>query len=709
MLEQLNTLNQRLRTLENRFFELGVDMTAIVQSEYKKRWKILPQSQTLFGMFTALCVDTVDPLKQNKVRFYSPYFHRNNTDPESLDWAYAISSMGGFDDCGLSWVPPAGSTLCIIFEKGNRATPYYIGTTWHRDRGPDGQHNWGYNIPEYYAIHEGHRKGYLAGKNDGSQVFPQWNIESYNGYDTDTFADFENNSDAVKKITYPNIYGWKTPQKHMQKNVDGDYKCNHKFKRMEWLSSCGNWMIFKDDWLHNSGAWASPYCAGIVGPINDKSCVDEQGNPIEITTCEDKKSNSSISGGHPSTPDGTTYGLDSNQQFTNPYFKHQNECRPYIGPGTPQNNKAMLPQSGIQFLSRSGQCFVMDDSVEEPQGIPEWESSLKPFDFGCSDKFLGNIAFISATGHLIKMNDAESESQLRGDQNGIKMKTASGNLFELNDHTTGKKDCAGCPPNLAGDKRGAVIVTTSNHHFMMIDEGNEQCSPCRRDNGDVKWNVDGSYNQAKATKAFVRIRSGYGLEFTMRDDFSQEKTQSQFIRIFCPQKDNTVRGPHSMIFQEVPSGPGEVFLRVGGNYICSTYDSHYTIVGEKKNPSDKIVFVSNDYVNVVEKDYYNFAKDHLFLADDYILLIAGAKLPPMCNDMDSDECVPCPCPVVCMNSAGNLVISDRVFVSASPQARCANIDQMLPFTECLPPKSCDLSEGFKDIDTDTDNTTANIA
>jgi hypothetical protein len=687
MLEEINQLNERIKYLESRFSELGYDMTAIVQSEYKKKWKILPQSQALYGLFTALCVDTIDPLKQNKVRFYSPYFHRNNADIQSLDWAYPVSSAGGFDDCGLNWVPPAGSTLCIEFERGNRATPFYLGTTWHRDRGPDGQHNWGFPIKEYYDIHEGHRKGYLVGPNDGSQVFPPWNTESSNGYDYDTITDFEKNSDAVKKITYPNIYGLKTPQKHMQKWVDGDYKCNHKFKRMEWLSSCGNGMIFKDDWLHNSGTWVHP-SAGISSGSMD--CVDENGKPKEKDDCQGLKSNKSILGGHPSTPEGTTYGLESNQG-SNPYFKHANELRPYKGPGTPQNNKYCLPQSGWQVLTRSGQTMFMDDSVEEPRGIPDWESSTKDFDYGCNNKYLGNITIMSSTGHRFQMNDAEEQSQLRGPMNRIQLKTATGNLFEMNDHTTGKKDCPGCPPNLAGEKNGIAMVTASNHSFMMLNEGNEHCSPCRKSTGEVDWDSSGSGNTPKAKKAFVRIRSGYGLEFIMRDDFSQQKTQQQYIRIYCPQKDNKERGPHFLALQEAPSGAGLVFLRVGGEYVCTTYDDHTTIVGDKeKHPANKLVYVTkNNYEITVEK-YVNLAKDHFFLADDYILLLAGNKLPPMCKTKD-DGCVTCPCPVVCINQMGNLVISDRVFVSASPSAKCVSIEQLLPFTQCEAGVNCDES------------------
>jgi len=669
--DQIESIDGRLKILENRFYELGYDMTSLVQSEYKKRWKIKPQSETMFGLFTALCIDTIDPWKQNRVRFFSPLFHRSDTPVKSLPFASPISSAGGFDDCGMCWVPPAGSSLCIVFENGNRQTAFYIGTTWHRDRGPDGQHNWGYNISEYYKIHEGHRKGYLVGANDGSQVFCQWNTENYNGFDIDSIQDFNNDPDAQRKITQPNIYGLKTPQKHMVKFVDGDYNCNHKNKRMEFLSSCGNTMLFKDDHLHNSGNWAHTSC--VSG--SELDCIDADGNPTEKTECEGEESNSTILGGHPSTPKDTTYGLDSNKG-SNPYFKHANECRPYRGVGTPQNNKITLPQSGVQVLSCSGHTWFMDDSVEEPSGIPDWERSLQPFDFGCNNKFLGKIKIISATGHSFEMSDVEEESQLRGEDNYIRLKSATGNSIELNDHTVGKKDCAGCPPNLAGSKRGITLRATSNHTIEMIDEDNEQCSPCR---------MEGGVPIAKAKKAFIKIRTGYGLEILMKDEDSQEETKEQHIQIFCPQKDNIERGPHIMRFQEKADGPGVVFLRVGGNYICSTYDDHYTVVGDKeKNPSNKMVIVSKNTLISTEEFYFNSAEIHAFMAKKIILLMAGEDCPPK----KGDKCQACVWPVLCLSPKG-VTISDRVFVSASPDAACANIMQMLPFHECEPFEGCE--------------------
>ena len=661
MPDRLYEMDQRLRTLENRFYELGYDMTALVQSEFKKRWTIPVQAETQFGIFTALCVDTVDPWKQNRVRFFSPLFHKPDVPVKSLPWAHPISAFGGFDGCGANWVPPAGSTLCISFENGNRQTPFYHGTTWHRDRGPDGEHNWGYNIDEYYKIHEGHRNGYLSGPNDGSQVFPPWNTESYNGYDIDSISDFENDPEAQRKITYANIYGFTTPQKHTIKMVDGDYKCNHKNKRLEIYSSTGNLIILKDDHLHNSGSWGHTSCGATGSEI---ICTDENGNPTEQTDC-----NSEIQ-----------------SDASNPYFKHENECRPIKGPGTPQNNKLDLPQTGIQFLSYGGHSFIMDDSVEEPSGPPEWERSTQNFDFGCTDKFTGKIKLVSATGHSFEISDVESNSRLRGEDNYIRLKTASGNLIELNDHTVGpssgitSESDEGCnPSNLAGERRGLTVRTTSNHSFEMLDEDNEQSSPCRKEGGTPI---------ARAKKAFVRMRSGYGLEILMKDEASQEETDTQHIQIFCPHTDNEERGPHILRMQEAPDGPGMVFLRVGGNYICSTYDHHYTVVGDvEDNPANKLTIVSDNTVIDTENFYYNTAEIHAFLADKIILLMAGKDCKPEGWDGDPDSCVPCVWPVLCLTPKG-ITVSDRVFASASPDASCATITQLMPFHNCSPFEGC---------------------
>lgn len=210
---KIEALERRINQLEAKLGESTYEVKGLVRAELTSNASIVEQAEMQFGMYTGLCVDTIDIWKQNKIRFYSPLFHRPDRPIDELPWADAVSSMGGFDDCGLTWVPPAGSTVCIVFENGNRASPYYIGTTWHRNRGVS-PHNWGINIEEYNQIWEGYRNGYMVGPDDGSQVFPPWNNENYNGFDLSSLVDFANDPEAQKLITYPHIYGFRTPEKH---------------------------------------------------------------------------------------------------------------------------------------------------------------------------------------------------------------------------------------------------------------------------------------------------------------------------------------------------------------------------------------------------------------------------------------------------------------------------------------------------------------
>jgi hypothetical protein len=725
MQQQIDELKREIKTLENRLGKVNYEVRGVMRAELAQHSTVVSAAEMQYGLYTALCIETIDIWKQNRIRYYSPVFHNPQSPIKKLPWALPISSMGGFDDSGLNWVPPAGSTVCLLFENGNRSSAYYAGTTWQRNRGPAGQHNWGINIPEYYKIWEGHRKGYLVGPDDESQVFPPWNTESYNGFDLTSILDFADKPEVQKIITYPNIYGFKTPEKHMIKMVDGDPKCNRRWKRFEIMSGCGNWIMMKDDHLHYAGQWSHPEC-GV--PDDDVSCVEDvdeapepdrakgglnfgatgddsgsgadtdevialidkeaqtkdispdEGQKKEKTECEGEKSNSKIIGGHPSTGHPKTKYYKS-QKGANPYFKHKNECRPYKGPGTPQNNTCDLPQSGIQFMSISGHTFVMDDSVEEPNGNPEWERSMRSFDFGCNNHYVGRTYWKSATGHYIEISDVESPpgdsgKQLRGEENYIRLKTATGNFFEMNDHTEPEKECPGCPPNIAGQKRGFTMRSTSNHSFEMIDWTNEQCSPCR---------MEGGVPTPKAKKAFVKIRTGYGLEILMKDEASQEETQRQHIQIFCPQYDNEERGPHIHRYQEAPSGPGLVFLRVGGNYVVMTYDNHITVVGDfEKNPSNLIELVSK--VNFVyTKDVYINVSDqlHLFYNPNVILLLAGEECSPPPSGCDCGGPYPCVGPILVYDPCNNVVrLSSKVIGSYSQNDSCCTLVPFIMGKKC---------------------------
>jgi hypothetical protein len=201
----------------------------------------------------------------------------------------------------------------------------------------------------------------------------------------------------------------------------------------------------------------------------------------------------------------------------------------------------------------------------------------------------------------------------------------------MNDHTVGGPGCKGCPPNLAGSKRGITMETTSKHIIRAIDEDNEQCGPCRAEGGEP-------VNKAK--NAYIQIRSGYGLEMLFRDDHSQEETQQQFIRIMAPQIDNTERGPHFELFQEAPSGPGLVFLRVGGNYVIQTYDNMFEIVGDPdKNPSDKLLSISKQYIIETKKLHYHKAEMHILAAEKQIILMGESDRKDCSKDGKPGPCI----------------------------------------------------------------------
>ncbi len=629
----------------------------------------------------ALCVDTLDFRKENRVRYYHPLLHKPDTPLESLPFASPISPFGGIDDCGVNWVPPAGSILCLIFENGDRDSAHYIGTSWQRSRDP-------ISCLEYQKLYEGKRaENYFLITTAPGQAFeelPPWNTESYNNYDyTDTKSFAENREEQIR-FTNPNIYGFKTPEKHMLKMVDGDPKCNRRWKRMEILSGCGNWMIFKDDHLHYGGQWSQgggPDITQCYQTTDEETFItDITGQPIE----KDNACGDPILGGPANVginpPEDPS--ISNGQVGTNKYFKHVNENRPYSGPGNPQNNKCDLPQSGVQILTISGHTMVMDDSVEQPQGKPEWQRSISNFDYGCTDRFLGRMYIRTAHGHEFAMSDHESSTNVRSEYNYIRLKSALGNRVELNDHSIGENSC-----KHAGTERGVHIESTSKHKLSLIDDRNDQCGQDRR---------GGAKPENKATNAYVRLESGYGSSLEFGDNNSQEETQNQYVRLLNPQSaagEDPTRsnyGPHILRMQGRPSDtPGIVYLRSGGYFYKETTHNDITIVGnDAVNPegADKYTYVSKTNALVAEDINYMYSgKQHVFFAEDKILLLAGRDCSPAEGKKCNGPCLypviiaRCPrvCPVTGLLHFAEFSISERVFASGK-QIDCSSGDEIAP-------------------------------
>jgi hypothetical protein len=730
----IQQLQQKIAMLEAQLNGLHQSMFKFVQARNNYAVSMPTEPTTSFAFITAICVSTMDIWKQNRIKFFSPLLHNPYLlTVEQLPWAAPVSSMGGFDDSGLTWIPPAGSTVCIIFEDGCRQSAYYLGTTWNRMRSsqyaPDNVSRdfGGCSIPEFNRIWEGNRTGYLVGNNTGAQVLPPWNTENYNGYDINDTSQIELNPEYYKNLSYPNIKGMKTEEKHMLKFVDGDPICNRKWKRIELMSSCGNWMCFKDDPLHYGGQWANPQCTPNEPSNIDISCLKDatgsfalqdqtnqslQGSSVlnpaqqqaearfndaqnqlrvrqqvvrnlynpsnqqtkEDPYCNGTQSNSSIIGGHPRYPGSDTQG------GKNPFFKQASECRPYKGPETPQNNRCDLPQSGIQFLSISGHSWVMDDSVQQPQGVPNWQRGTKPFDYGCNDWYVGRSYWISSTGHFISLDDYEYPGKVRSASNGIFLRSALGNEIYMSDETLPSDSAANPAGQIAGKTRGISMQSTSKHTFRMIDDGNDNPPPVRK-------RTENGTNVSKATKAYVQLRTGYGLELLMSDGKSQEKTDDQALIMLAPQKTNPDMGPHVFEMRE-SAKVGLVYLRAGGQYIQHTIRDHYEIIGEvpennlisDEKTADKVSIVSRNNVVRTYADSLRLSRNEIILADEKIILAAGKD----CSDKNGD---PAPCigyPLVFMQTgpdSGAVMISDTIIMSVGKNAKTCSIACFSPFTE----------------------------
>lgn len=634
-------LEQEVANLRNQQNNSEFRLQQALNVENERRERITTQDENLLGMQIATVVDTQDPLKQGRVRFYTPYLDLNTTSIEGLPWASPVSPFGGFDDSGCLWVPPAGSKIAVFFLHGSRDAAFYVGSIWYRNRGTINNHleYWDYPVSEYACLWEGRRNGYLVGSNAGDQVLPPWNNETYHSYDTDSVNDFYQDPSQYSAFTYPYVKGFKTEQKHMLKFVEGDPRCNRRWNRVELASGRGNFLVFKDDHLHPSGQWAfggingdTTFCHQTKTSPDDSNLVFEI--PKEFPCCAGDEAGFL----KPCTPptcfakqcpiqDETSPTVDRKTRFANPFYKRYEEMRPHWGANTPLSNRMQLDQSGAQLQSLSGHQLIMDDSVNQPTGVPSWDLD---FDFGCDDTFRGGLWLRSATGHVIRMSDVEEigSSKIRGPNNGISMQTATGNFFEMNDHTVTDVPCRA---QFAGERRGITMMSSSTHLFQMNDSHLNQFTSPRLDDGFPEKSTEDGF------EGYVLLRSGYGLQLLMKDGTRQDSTNTQFMQLLAPQTNNVERGPHMMVMQEEASGPGLVMMRAGGVYYQGSYDESIEVVGTEEHQSSKFSTITDNYFIDVKHVYFNRNQTTMYWSDDYIFLMAGKDCSVLSPEEEAEQ------------------------------------------------------------------------
>jgi hypothetical protein len=234
------------------------------------------------------------------------------------------------------------------------------------------------------------------------------------------------------------------------------------------------------------------------------------------------------------------------------------------------------------------------------------------------------------------------------------------------------------------------MVSTSGHTLVFSDNQNDRNIPCRKELGSAQ-------PQPNAKNAYVQMRSGYGFAINMFDGTNQtEATDDKFLEILAPQKGNK-RGGTFIIMRERKEQNGFLQLRAGGDYRLETFGSAVEVVGfEDQDTSigNKITLVKNNSIEITKDIKYNKNKTYLSVSDARSLLLAGKdydaepteeqkkvedELKAAGLPVPPREKVPNICPVLVFDGKrGSIVLSDRLFASASPEAPAASIFNMAP-------------------------------
>ena len=193
------------------------------------------------------------------------------------------------------------------------------------------------------------------------------------------------------------------------------------------------------------------------------------------------------------------------------------------------------------------------------------------------------------------------------------------------------------------------------------------------------------------------------------------------MELTAPQIENGKNaGDHIFRMQVSEQQNGFVYLRAGGDYRIDTYGGYSEVIGipdDDNSVGNRVSVVKNGNYEITNQTKYigsnlivsiSKTQSLLLAGQDYEQKIdpevlkaeeearaAGAEIPPR-------EKVPNVCPVLVFDgNRGAVVLSDRMFASASPEAPVANILNFIPFAAFTEPNQ--RQEVKEALDTLIDN------
>ena len=329
-------------------------------------------ANSLYGVYRGFVVDTRDPYLMGRVKVFIPMIHADVSE-EELPWVIKSEPFGSLEDQGSVNTPPAGSTVLVQFESGQRDCPIIMNCIHNvtRKKTNDGKEG------GFLFLEERNRWGAAPGQRsdkknpetnpDKNYLMPPWNNESYNGKD---MGAGDKNSLGYAP-TIPHIYGYKTPEKHFLQFVDGDYKRQLFGKRVVLQTSRGSFLWMKDDEIRK---------------------------PKEI------------------------FEQKFWDDFKDAYPGLMYSAQPF------NNHKVELKHTGLQLQSYGGGRLVISDETEKDGQSNDWRTPYIP-----RGKMRSFIAIQSISEHKILLCDYEKSKDTRGRQDGIFLITATGHFIGMRD------------------------------------------------------------------------------------------------------------------------------------------------------------------------------------------------------------------------------------------------------------------------------------